>query len=111
MKIWWIGGAIFLGVITTLSLASGGLVSYGRLNQKVWEKEAAANQYKEQLGATETQLASISATLGALRAEDQLIRNDRLESEIKMIEKEYEQAAKTYEELVDLREIRSKRLN
>lgn len=102
MKLWVIS-AVFLGVITTLSLLSGGLVRYGKLKQQAWERETTTNQYRVQLGETEIQLASVSASLGALLADDQLVRNDRLEAEIKAIESEYEQAAKTYESLVDLR--------
>lgn len=54
---------------------------------------------------TEVEINRLMAELQKIRSEDQLVRNDRLEEEIKNIEKVYEQAVVTYEELIDLRSV------
>lgn len=54
---------------------------------------------------TEVEINRLMAELQKIRSEDQLVRNDTLEAEIKNIEKVYEQAVITYEELIDLRSV------
>lgn len=54
---------------------------------------------------TEVEINRLMTELQEIRSEDQLVRNDRLEAEINNIEKAYEQAVVTYEELIDLRSV------
>ncbi len=53
----------------------------------------------------ETEIGSLLGQLQLVRSEDQFVRNDQLEAEIKNIQTTYSHAAIVYEELVDLRAI------
>ena len=51
----------------------------------------------------QSQLASTSATIEILLAEDQRVRNNQLEATISAIQKTYAESTKLYEEILDLR--------
>nr|MBP9782099.1 hypothetical protein [Candidatus Woesebacteria bacterium] len=51
----------------------------------------------------QSQLASTSATIEILLAEDQRVRNNQLEATISAIKKTYTESTKLYEEILDLR--------
>ena len=51
----------------------------------------------------QTQIASLSAELTALKTEDQKVKNDHLQDTISQIEKVYVQSVSVYEELIKLR--------
>lgn len=60
-------------------------------------------QLSEELSQVESQLSSVSAQLTTLQAEDQFVRNEKLQAEIKAIETTYKQAVASYERILDLR--------
>lgn len=59
---------------------------------------------KAKLKAAYQQIAEISSEFEAFRKVDQVARNDQLEKEIAEIEKTYDAAARTYEEILKLKE-------
>lgn len=99
-----IGGGVFLGVMTLACFILVGINQYDQATKQAGEYRVSASDYQTKLTETETKLASVSASLEAFLGEDQFERNEKLESEIINIEKQYEAAAKTYENLVDLRD-------
>lgn len=54
--------------------------------------------------ALDTSVASMSAELRQLKSEDQRLRNDQLQAEVKEINKTFKNASIQYEEMVDLRD-------
>jgi hypothetical protein len=65
--------------------------------------ENRADELRRTLTIKEDDLASISASLSAFLSEDQYVRNEALEAEIKAIQSTYGSATITYEDLIDLR--------
>ncbi len=62
------------------------------------------NQLSQQLEAISAQLASASGELETLKAEDQRVKNRKLEEEIKNIQVTFQQAVTSYEEVLHLRD-------
>ncbi|HRN70052.1 MAG TPA: phosphodiester glycosidase family protein [Candidatus Woesebacteria bacterium] len=60
---------------------------------------------KSKLSRAYDQIKEVSSSFETFKKTDQVARNDALEKEIKTIEITYETAAKTYEEILKLREI------
>ncbi|HOG37749.1 MAG TPA: phosphodiester glycosidase family protein, partial [Candidatus Woesebacteria bacterium] len=54
----------------------------------------------------DTSLASASAELNLVKSEDQFVKNNQLQSEVKDIKSGFSQALKLYEDIVDLRDSR-----
>src|SRR3989344_58884 len=69
-------------------------------NQKLTMQIRAISNLNE---TNEEKLASIKQELGKLKKEDQYVRNEKLQSDIKSIETTYNQAVDAYEELLDLK--------
>lgn len=97
-------------VFLTLLVAASGTTA-GYFYTQVKAASTVKTQLESMLQSTssekldlESQLASISAELTTLRTQDQKVRNDTLEKEIKDIQSTYSSAVNTYEELVTLRE-------
>jgi exopolysaccharide biosynthesis protein len=61
------------------------------------------SQLSLDLQLTEEQLSSISAQLTTLQSEDQFVRNEKLQAEIKAIVTTYQQTVASYERILDLR--------
>ncbi|OGV97573.1 hypothetical protein A2W24_06025 [Microgenomates group bacterium RBG_16_45_19] len=73
-----------------------------------WQRQINLNQQileitQEKLSVNEAALASATASLNALQADDQFVRNEKLTAEIEAIQTEYRAAVQTYENLIDLR--------
>lgn len=96
-------GISFIAIIASLSLARVGIARYEGLTTYSSQLLVSKTSLKQDLASTSAELASRSATLAALMAEDQRVRNDTLAAELNDIKKTYNQAAVVYEDLVDLR--------
>lgn len=74
-----------------------------------WQKEKLIlnNDYQSLVSirsGLDASLASISAELTLLKSEDQRIKNDKLQTEVKLLNSTFKNASLQYEELVDLRD-------
>ena len=74
-----------------------------------WQKEKTSfiNEYKSLVSirnSLDAMVASMSAELTSLKSEDQRIKNDKLQAEVKLINSTFKNASIQYEELVDLRD-------
>ncbi|MBI4038335.1 phosphodiester glycosidase family protein [Candidatus Daviesbacteria bacterium] len=63
------------------------------------------NTLKAENSLTSKKLASVSGELTALKSEDQLVRNNKLQEEIKNIQTTYGLAVSTYEKLLDVKTV------
>lgn len=107
----------FLVTIVGTILAVIGVRSYqnlqseaSNLNGKVETQTKTSLSLDQKRQALEEMLASASAQVDALKSEDQRVRNDVLEQEIKDIKKTFSQAIPLYENIVDLKEGKGKGL-
>lgn len=103
-----IGGLFFIVVTASLTFIGESLSRYKYLSQFTHELTVSKTSLTADYATTSAQLASVSATLAGLMAEDQRLRNNALETELTEIRKTYNQAAVVYEDLVDLRAKTSK---
>ena len=87
-------------IVTTLPLA----YLYSISSQQLTAVNNNLSALTEEKISTEASLASVSAKLETLKNEDQKVRNDQLQEEIKNIQTTYQSAAATYENLLKLRE-------
>ena len=107
----------FLVTIVGTVLAVIGVRSYQNLQSEAaslsgkFQSQSQTSQTLDQKRQVlEEMLASASAQVDALKSEDQRVRNDILEQEIKDIKKTFAQAIPLYENIVDLKEGRGKGL-
>lgn len=105
---------VLLGIVipTVVGAVAYWLAAYSGY-QQLRERFAMLQTQSEQTFASQraelnAQLASVSAELTALKAQDQLQRNDTLQAEIKTIENTYAQSVTVYEALLKLSEDDSK---
>lgn len=71
-----------------------------------WQKEKLAliNENIDISNSLSSSLASISAQLNLLKAEDQVVKNNQLAAEVKQINTVFKSASLQYEEMLDLRD-------
>lgn len=99
---------VLIGLSLVLAIGSG-IIAYlwyterSRAAFDLSEVSAQNTQLSADLLETETKLSSISAQLVTLQTEDQFVKNQKLQDEIKGIVTTYQQAVVAYERILDLR--------
>lgn len=88
---------------STLFTASGWYVERQTRREQDAVMSGHSTQLSSTLDETKAQLSSISAELAVLQNEDQYLRNQQLQAEVKAIETTYLQAVSAYERILDLR--------
>ena len=86
--------------VATILIAGGGFLYWQ------WQREKLA-LINENIGISNSlssSLASISAQLTLLKAEDQVVKNNQLAAEVKQINTAFKNASAQYEEMLDLRD-------
>ena len=78
------------------------------LHDQVKKSDARERQVESQLAAIKAQLATTSSQYETLKSTDQVVRNNALEEENANIKKTYVESVKTYESLLNLKELTSK---
>lgn len=92
--------------VTALTLVLGTLyyLQSQRYNAYIFSSKAHENTLQSQLGKVKEELSQTQTDLDILQHEDQKVRNDKLEEEIKNIQKTYKDTVSTYEDLLKLHE-------
>lgn len=96
-------GHIFL-LLIVITLSCMALVLYNKMDV-VNRQQGNLVQKNTSL---EQQIASISATYNELKNQDQIVRNDKLEEEIRNIQIIYKKAVTAYEKLLDFKDVAKK---
>jgi hypothetical protein len=106
-KVWLVGG-IYLTTMVVMAGLVVGLKKIGDVNEYTQKLYANAVNLDNELEVTKNSLASTSALLESTLSEDQRIKNNLLNEELKNINLTYKQAVLVYEDLVDLRMLTTK---
>jgi hypothetical protein len=99
-----------LFIILPLSLCPIVLLIYFFISQqnKISELEKKTSNITQTKVTLDKQLASISGELFKMKSEDQFVRNEKLQEEIKNIETTYIKSVSVYENLLSLQELSNK---
>ncbi len=103
---------LFVPILLTAAVSS--VVIYFLYQQQVFlssqliTTHAKAQSLSSDLTQTKKRLSETAHEIDVLKNEDQKVRNDALEKEIKQIETVYKDAVSTYEELLKLKEVTNK---
>lgn len=99
-----------LYILLPVSLFLAGLIVYFSISQqnKITRLEGKSANLSQLKVSLNKQLASVSGELTKLKSEDQFVRNEKLQEEIKNIETTYTKSVSVYENLLSLQEISKK---
>lgn len=99
-----------LFIILPVSLSLIILITYLFISQqsKISQLEGKTEEQVQLKVSLDKQLASISGELSKMKSEDQFVRNEKLQEEIKNIETTYTKSVSVYENLLSLQELSNK---
>lgn len=97
---------VIAGVITLMFLGSSGILGYTSYQHRMRAEQAERQLAEQQESAIQlrTSLDETQATLTALENEDQTLRNNTLQQEIRELVTIFDTSLAVYEDLVDLRQ-------